>query len=177
MQTTYGNALDYHHDINQASFSDETAISKFKEHIAESHYDPRIDQENIDSIEENYFTFDETFDAREYELGVSILWSAILAFILDLCRQLASFCSKHITFNEYSVSYICWKFQSSILILSYRVLWKAGVFCSLEMFIWFWVHMISRNYRLYSNKENLANFRFLNICKSKDLLHPYIKIK
>ena len=59
-----------HQDINQSSFTDDTAISKFKEHITHSHYDPRIDQENIDSIEEEYFTYDEKFDPSEYELKV-----------------------------------------------------------------------------------------------------------
>lgn len=64
-----------HHEINHSSFSNEAtaAISKFKEHIAESHHDPRIDQENIDSIEQDYFTYDETFDPGEYELKVALL--------------------------------------------------------------------------------------------------------
>ncbi|XP_067934677.1 syndetin-like [Watersipora subatra] len=85
--------LEGHQDLTQLSLSDETAISKFKEHVAESHHDPRIDQENIDSIEENYFTFDSSFDPNAYELkhikdGVTL--SDIAARRDKLCKQLKS---------------------------------------------------------------------------------------
>lgn len=43
-------------------------ISKLKEHSAENDYDPRLDQENIDSIEEVYKVAGDDFDPSEYEL-------------------------------------------------------------------------------------------------------------
>lgn len=68
LQSTAPAGFD-HQDITQSSFGDSAAISKFKEHISEPH-DPRIDQENIDSIEDKYYICEDEFDPSEYELKV-----------------------------------------------------------------------------------------------------------
>lgn len=62
------NSTSENHEISPSSLGEVAAISKLKEHSSENDYDPRIDQENIDSIEDVYKVAEHDFDPSEYEL-------------------------------------------------------------------------------------------------------------